>query len=892
MNPLDKPVFPNYTQLPSYLPLKVWQGLRFLSIAAALFMVWWLWTAPATGLAIFWRLTVPLLPLTFFVIPGLWRNLCPLAATSQLPRLFGFTRGLTQSERIKNNSYAVGILLFFVLATSRKLVFNTSGTATALLILAALLGAFLGGLIFKGKSGWCSSICPLLPVQRLYGQTPYVTVANTLCQPCVGCTKNCYDFNPGVAYLADQYDADRHYSGYRRLFAGAFPGFVLGFYRVRNYPAIRPGPLVLHMLLYMGVSVALFQVLDIVFHASKNAVTALSAATALDIYYWFASPGVVSALRGLHVAAPADIAWVIRGAVVVVSLVWVQRTWRTERRFLAQLAERAAVRPVKVSPAASEALAATAASRQAALKVEPGGRRIAAEPGQSVLEAVEACGLAIEAGCRIGACGADPVAVTDGFDRLSEITDEEQATLDRLGLAPNTRMACCARIYGPVTVDLKPKRRPSVMVRAVTDFDRTIRRVVILGNGIAGITAADHARRQHPECEVHVVGRERHFLYNRMGISRLIYGRSGMQGLYLLPEDWYEEHKITSWLNTHATALDLEGQRVELATGEHLEYDRLILATGSQCVVPSIEGFGARGSYALRDADEAMAIRNYVQQQRARHAVVLGAGLMGLEVAYALHKLGLHVTVLCNTPSILSRQLDPAGGGILSRYLEGLGIQILLQAGLAAIRSDAEGRVCEVALEDGRQLPCEVFLACIGVRPDLALARASGLAVKRGVLVDEHLRTSAEHVYAAGDVAEFRGELWGLWPVAVEQGEIAAVNALGGERTYTGFVPPTRLKVVGADVMSVGRFEAEDGDVVLVDQSPEDHRYRKLVLRDGRLVGAILIGYSRDEPAVIKAVKARMEVKDRLGALREGRLEVLDPAAARRSSYLSVVAPA
>lgn len=730
-------LFANYTQLPAYLSLRAWQALRFASIGAALAMAWLLWARPEIGLPVFWGLAVPVLPLVFFVLPGLWRNLCPLASTNQLPRLFGIGRGLTQSRRIKDNTYAVGIAAFFVLVTSRKLVFNTSGGASALLIVLALGGALLGGLLFKGKSGWCSSICPLLPVQRLYGQTPYVKVANTHCQPCVGCTKNCYDFNPGVAYLADQYDDDRHYSGYRRLFAGAFPGFVLGFYLLPNYPAIGGGALILQLLLFMAASLALFHVLDTVFRASHNGVVAVYAAAALNIYYWFAAPGTVAALHALGAPVPEASIWPLRTLVLAVSLIWIRRTWRTEQAFLAQLAERAAAQPAKVGAAGGKVLAATAASRKAELKIDPEGRQLAAQPGQSVLEAVEACGLAIESGCRMGVCGADPIAVTDGMEHLSEISAEEQATLERLGLAPNTRMACCARVQGPVTVELKPHRRSAAAVPAVTEFDREIRRVVVIGNGIGGITAADHVRRRHPECEIHVIGRERHFLYNRMGISRLIYGRSGMQGLYLLPESWYDEHNITSWLNTHVTGFDAQAREVRLATGETLGYDRLILATGSHCFVPPTPGLGARGSFVLREADEAMEIRDYVQQEGARHAVVVGAGLLGLEVAYALHKLGLQVTVLCNSASILNRQLDAAAGDLLRQYLEGLGMQILLHAQLAALETDERGRARKVALEDGRRLPCEVLLVCAGVRANTELAREAGLAVGRGIVVDE-----------------------------------------------------------------------------------------------------------------------------------------------------------
>ena len=849
--------FPNQTQLRRYLPVPIWQLLRFISIGTAGYLVYLLWTQPDLGLLIFWSLAVPALPLTFFVIPGLWRNLCPLASTNQLPRLFRFTLGLTAPKRVRESVFLAGVVLFLAFVLGRKFLFNHNGHATAILIAGALSGAFLGGVLFKGKSGWCSSICPLLPIQRLYGQTPYVTVANTHCRPCLGCAKNCYDFNPGVAYLADQYDDDRHYSGVRRLFAALFPGFVLAFYMVPSYPQAPASEILFQTGLFMAVSVALFQTLDTLLKLSLNALITVYAAAALNIYYWFAAPSMAAAIASLGLAPPHGAAWGIRLGVALVSGAWIARGLAREKLFLQQLEGRATVSSARIGDAADRALAATAAERAAELRVEPEGPAIAAQSGQSVLDILEDAGLKIESGCRMGVCGADPIAVTCGAEHLEPIGDEERATLERLGLADNTRMACCARINGPVTVELTPHKSGAAATPAVTDFDRDIKSVVVVGMGIAGITAADHLRRNHPECEIHVVGRESHLLYNRMGISRLIYGRSGMQGLYLLPEDWYEEHRVTPWLNTLAVGLDPDERRVELATGEVLPYDRLILAMGSSGVEPNLEGFGMPGSFVVRDANHAIAIREYVQSRRVDTAVVIGAGLLGLEAAYALHKLGLKVSVLCSGGWVLNRQLDAEAGAMLAGYLRGLGIDVLTEAAASKLTADGRGGVAHVELKDGRSVPCQLVLAAVGVRPDVELAKAAGIPVNRGILVDSHMETQHEHIYAAGDVAEFQGMCWGLWPVAVEQGEIAALAALGRPRDYAGAVPTTMLKVAGADVVSVGHIEPQDeNDEVIRESDPANYRYAKLVVSKGQLTGAILIGYAAaTAAAVTRSVK-------------------------------------
>ena len=284
-----------------------------------------------------------------------------------------------------------------------------------------------------------------------------------------------------------------------------------------------------------------------------------------------------------------------------------------------------------------------------------------------------------------------------------------------------------------------------------------------------------------------------------------------------------------------------------LGTGERLPFDRLILATGSEAFVPEIRGFGGPGAFALRTASDALGIREYVQQAGAQHAVVAGGGLLGLEAAYAIHKLGLRTTVLERSPWLLRRQLDERAGELLRGYLANLGIEVLLEAETAALEDGS------AVLADGRRLRADVFLVAAGIAPSVELARRAGLEVARGVLVDDELRTSDRRIFAAGDLAEWRGSIHGLWPVAVDQAEVAAENAVGGSRAYSGTLPITMLKVVGVELLSIG---AIDGPRELVEADPESLRYRKLVLDDdGRAIGGILLGHPEHVQAVTAAVR-------------------------------------
>ena len=422
-----------------------------------------------------------------------------------------------------------------------------------------------------------------------------------------------------------------------------------------------------------------------------------------------------------------------------------------------------------------------------------------------------------------------------------------------------------------MTVSLTPEPGNPRAGGAV-DFDRSIVSVVVLGNGIAGVTAADFVRRGHPDCEIHVVGSESHMLYNRMGISRLVYGRSAMQGLYLLPEQWYDDHQVVAWLNTQASGIDLASRRVFLATGDTLPYDRLIVATGSSSASPPVAGFGRPGSFVLRSAADAMQIRAYAQEHGGREAVVAGGGLLGLEAAHSLHELGLRVTVLERGGRLLSRQIDEYCSELVDAHFARIGMQVLYRAESESLAG--EDRIRGVTLKDGRTLNCDVFLAAVGIRPNVELARQAGIAVNRGITVNDRMETSAPGVFAAGDVAEHGGQVFGLWPIAAKQGEAAAVNALGGNLELTSEVPATILKGVGLDLFSIGRPAAQPGDQIVVDEDPDPSvpSYRRLVLSDGRAVGGIVLGnHPEDVAAVTAAVKNRVEISPaQLAELRRG----------------------
>ena len=874
--PPAPPTFANYTQLRRRFPIVGWFAVRAVTVTLLFALCALLFIKPASGLYIFWKVIIPLLPLLFFLAPGVWRNLCPLAAANQTPRVFGFTRAFTAPAWLRDNAYVIAITLFFGIAATRKLVFNTNGPALAIALILSMVNAFIGGVFFKGKSGWCSSMCPLLPVQRLYGQTPFIVSPNAHCQPCVGCTKNCYDFNPKPAYQADMHD-DIDWTARRKLFASAFPGFVLGFL----YPApphLSGLEIYLRLGAFTAVSIGSFVALDAILRISASKLTALYASAAINIFYWYNSVTITDSFKYYTHTNIHFLMWPIRAAVLAATLVWIWRTFRVERVYEQETL--GASTPVKLTARATEALKSEKAATGAdgpEVQFVPDDHSAVAELGVSLLEVAEKDGKAIEAGCRMGICGADPIAVLEGMDCLSPAESDELTTLRRLGLASTTRMACCARVQtsGRIKVSLTPEKGDASAAATPRDYDRSITSVVVLGNGIAGATAADYVRRAHPDCEIHVVGREAHVLYNRMGISRLIHGRSAMQGLYLLPEDWYDEHGITAWLNTAAADIDLQKKTVHLRTGDVLPWDRLILAMGSGSTVPSIDGFGRPGTFVVREAADAIAVRAYAQEHDAHEAVVAGAGLLGLEAAHALYELGLKVTVLDRGNRLLARQIDARCSEMVFEYFRAKGIEVLQGAETQSL--PGRGPIRQVHLTDGRKVKCQIFVAAVGITPNAELARDAGIEVNRGVVVDDHMRTSVPGVFAAGDVAEHRGMVTGLWPTAVKQAEVAATNALGGDMTVDFEPPITILKGVGLELTSAGQFEQGENDTTIILEDPTQPSYRKLVLSDNRVAGMIILGHHpEDIPAATAAVKKNVEVHHSwLYPLRQGDWKIL-----------------
>jgi nitrite reductase (NADH) large subunit len=380
-------------------------------------------------------------------------------------------------------------------------------------------------------------------------------------------------------------------------------------------------------------------------------------------------------------------------------------------------------------------------------------------------------------------------------------------------------------------------------------------RAVIIGAGIAAVAAVESLRATSPEAEITVVSKEPELPYYRLNLTRYLAGEIGEQDLPIHPAGWYEERNIQFRLGAEAAAIHLDDHAVELHDGERLPFDKLLLAAGAHPFIPPIVGAEQAGVTSLRTTDDA---RRILAACRAgAKCVCIGGGLLGLETAGALARQGANVTLLEGFGWLLPRQLNQRAGEILNRYVLGTGIELRTKALTREIVGD--GQVRGVRLEDGSLVPAELIVIATGIRPNSHLARRAGLEVNQGVVVDNRLATSHPDVFAAGDVAEHHGQVYGIWGPAQYQGSIAGMNMAGGCVEFGGIPRSNILKVLGLDLFSIGQINPKDASFPSFDHEA-DGRYFRFVFLDNRLVGAVLLGDTRLTAAVKRAIEGHSDL--------------------------------
>jgi NAD(P)H-nitrite reductase large subunit len=412
-------------------------------------------------------------------------------------------------------------------------------------------------------------------------------------------------------------------------------------------------------------------------------------------------------------------------------------------------------------------------------------------------------------------------------------------------------------------------------------------RLVIIGNGMAAARFVEELHARSAESfDVTVLGDEPHGGYNRMMLTGVLGGFRAADEILTYPRSWYADRRIGLHVGTRATRIDRIAKTVACVDGSTHPYDALVIATGSRPFIPPIEGLAAPYVHVFRTLGDCRHIR--AAARGARTAVVIGGGLLGLETAAGLASLGVATTVVHNAPTLMEQQLDPTAGVALRARIEGLGIAVRTGASVVHAYDDGDGDGHGVELADGERITGDIIVVCCGTIPNADIARHTGIATERGIVVDDGLQTSDPSIFAIGECAEHRGVTYGLVDPLWEQATVLADRLTRRNVLYTGSRVRTKLKVAGVNVVALGERDARPGDEV-ISGLDGNGRYKYAIARDGVLVGGQVVGDANAAAAFTRAFESAAPIPGSLAAFVFGERAIATESAPARSEIQRVI---
>ena len=388
-------------------------------------------------------------------------------------------------------------------------------------------------------------------------------------------------------------------------------------------------------------------------------------------------------------------------------------------------------------------------------------------------------------------------------------------------------------------------------------------KLVMVGNGMAGVRTIEELLKIAPELyDITVFGAEPHPNYNRILLSPVLAGEQTLDEIVLNSWDWYKDNNITLHAGKKVVEVDRVKRTVRSDDGTEVEYDRLLMCTGSNPFILPIPGKDLKGVIAYRDIADTNAMIEAATKYKK--AVVIGGGLLGLEAANGLMLRGMQVTVIHVMPTLMERQLDAVAGGLLQKSLEERGLKFVMGGQTQALIPDKDGRVMALQFKDGTEIPADLVVMAVGIRPNTELAQTMRLHCDRGIVVNDTMQTVTDaRIYSVGECAAHRGIAYGLVAPLFEQAKVAANHlAQFGIGRYVGSLTSTKLKVTGIDLFSAGEFQGGEGTEEIVMSDPFGGVYKKLVLKDDKLIGACLYGDTVDGSYYFKLLRDGKNVSD------------------------------
>jgi nitrite reductase (NADH) large subunit len=382
-----------------------------------------------------------------------------------------------------------------------------------------------------------------------------------------------------------------------------------------------------------------------------------------------------------------------------------------------------------------------------------------------------------------------------------------------------------------------------------------MKRIVIIGNGVSGINVAAQIRKIDKEMEIDIFTDEPYHYYPRPRLIDLLAGKINIDEVYFYPAQWYENNGIKVYLDTSIKGIKPGENKVLTLDEREVPYDTLVIASGASPLLPPIKGREKKGVFSVRKLDDALSLKE--KAGASGEVIAIGGGLLGLEIASALQSSGIKVTVIELLPWLLPRQLDKVGGDLLQKILEERGLRIL--TGMATEEILGDRGVTGVLIKDGNVIKGDTVVITAGIKSNVGLAKDCGININRGIVVDDKLMTSRENVYACGDIAEWNGRIYGIIPAALDQAKVVAQNILGDDISYTGTTPSNVLKVAGVDLFSIGIVNPEE-EYEILSTLDDRNIYKKFVIKDNRLVGAILLGEKKNAQQIERVITKGVDI--------------------------------
>ncbi len=384
------------------------------------------------------------------------------------------------------------------------------------------------------------------------------------------------------------------------------------------------------------------------------------------------------------------------------------------------------------------------------------------------------------------------------------------------------------------------------------------KKIVVIGSGIAAVTAIKAIIEIDSDSEICLIGEEKFYPYNRIRLSKGIFDELNENNILLQKKEWYEDNNVKVYLDTRATSVSADCQEVVLSNGSKVTYDKLLLANGSANTIPPIDGIGKDGIYTLRGLKDALNIKKRLE--KSEKVVIIGGGIQGLEIAWILHQHGKKVIIVELLSRVMYNQIDDEASKILRNTIESYGIKVLTDK---AVKKIVGGESVEkIVIDENTELNCDIAIYSTGIKPNIDLVANTRIETARGILVNNKMETNIKNIYAAGDIAEFNHRVPGLWNIAIAQGKVAGYNICGKETLYENITPVTTLNAFGISLFSMGRIEQTQFTKMLINQGSGTGDYKKIFVSDNKIVGAIVIGDTKKSPLLKSAIEQEVTFSD------------------------------